>query len=356
MKKITLLFGILFCTFSLSLTTIPSTVSFAAKKTTTKKAGKKKAKKKKKVKKVTITFSKSTDTIENGKKFKFKAKVKNAKASKIIWKSSNPSIISIGKKTGKATAKKPGKTTITATLGKKLVRRTVTVSPSIQNLINANNTYENLKSGSVTSIYSSAASNSIEENNNTIYQEYSCLDENKNLVLYQTVEDSYFSYITNGTKYQLDIAGDKEVTSEAFLESEHPNNNFIHYSNMELVSAELEPDNTYHLVYMADIAGMAEEEQTSVGLDSGICVLDIKADQKNLFVQSYKITNYGSDGARATTVTGTFVYNEENELTLPDEIQNIVNNTNTTTENANTEENTDNSNVPIDTTNPIPEA
>lgn len=279
---------------------------------------------KKNTKKVSITFSQSTDTMENGTKFTFKTKVKNAKASKVVWKSSNSKIISINKKTGTATAKKVGKTTITATIGKKLVRRTVTVSPSVSDLINANDTYNNLKNGIFESVYSVATSNTSGNDSNFVYMEYSCLDENKQITQYQTVENSYFTYISNGKSHTLDYTADTAVVSEDFSESEHPNNNFIHYSNIELISAELNADKTYHLVYMADIDKMTEAEQASVGLDSGICVMNVTVEPKQLLVLSYTITNYGSSGSSATVVNGTFVYNEENELTLPAEIQNVI--------------------------------
>lgn len=312
MKKFTIISAISFlCMASIFSFAMPVS---AAKKNT-----------KKNAKKVSITFSQSTDTMENGTKFTFKTKVKNAKASKVVWKSSNSKIININKKTGLATAKKVGKTIITATIGKKLVRRTVTVSPSISDLTNANNTYNNLRNNLFESVYSVATNNTSGEDSNSVYMEYACLDENKQITQYQTVENSYFTYINNGKSYTLDYTTNANVVSENFSESEHPNNNFIHYSNMELISAEMNADKTYHLIYMADIGTMTETEQTSVGLDSGICVINVTVEPKQLLVLSYTITNYSASGASAASVHGTFVYNEENELTLPLEIQNALN-------------------------------
>jgi hypothetical protein len=276
---------------------------------------------KKTAKKVSITFSKSTDTIENGKSFTFKAKVKNAKASNVVWKSSNAKVLSIQKKTGKAVAKKAGKAVITATIGKKLVRRTVIVSPSSSDLMNANDTYKNLQNGTITSVSCTAASNTAGASSNLIYGEYSCLDDSKNIEFYRTVENSYFTYIHGSTSYTLDYTSGSEVTTAEVSDTDMANNNFIRYSNAELVSAEILPDKTYSLVYMADISSMTQEEQSSVGLDSGICVITVVVEPTHLLIQSYKITNYGSDGASATTVSGTFLYNGENELEVPDEIK-----------------------------------
>lgn len=274
---------------------------------------------KKAKKTVSITFSKSTDTIENGKSFSFQAKVKNTKASSVVWKSSHPKIISINKKTGKASAKKAGKATITASIGKKLVRLTVTVSPSAADLKKANNTWDNLKNGIFTSVSSVATSNTASDAG-SIYKEYSCLDSKKDITSFQTVENSYFSYINNKVKYTLDYAtGD--VTAEEFSEKTEENNNFMLYSNAELLSAVINPDKSYTLIYMADIAGMTEEEKNSIGLTSGTCVMTVKLEPKHLLVQSYQTTNYSSDGTTATTVSRSFSYNTENEMMLPEEIK-----------------------------------
>jgi hypothetical protein len=285
-----------------------SSTALAAKKTT---------------KKVSITFSKSTDTIENGKSFTFKAKVKNAKASKVVWKSSNTKVLSIQKKTGKATAKKAGKATITATIGKKLVRRTVVVSPSVSDLTDANDTYKNLKNGTITSVYCTAAGNTAGASSNLVYEEYSCLDDSENMEIYRTVENSYFTYIHDGISYTIDYAAGSEVTTAEVSDDELENNNFIRYSNAELLSAEILPDNNYSLVYMADIDGMTEAEQASVGLESGICVITVVVEPEKLLVQSYKITNYGDDGASAATVSGAFVYDGGNGIEVPEEIRKV---------------------------------
>lgn len=275
---------------------------------------------KKAKKTVSITFSKSTDTMENGKSFSFQAKVTNAKASSVVWKSSHPKIISINKKTGKASAKKAGKATITASTGKKLVRLTVTVSPSAADLKQANNTWDNLKNGIFTSVSSAATSNTAGDTDNIIYSEYSCLDSQKDIISFQTAENSHFSYINNKVKYTLDYAtGD--VTAEEFSEKTEENNNFTLYSNAELLSAAINPDKSYTLIYMADIAGMTEEEKHSVGLNSGTCVMTVKVEPKHLLIQSYQTTNYSSDGAAAATVSRSFSYNTENEMTLPEEIK-----------------------------------
>lgn len=308
MKKLTVIStAALLCITSLLSVASQDMVSAAAKKSP---------------KKISITFSKSTDTMENGTKFSFKAKVKNAKASKVIWKSSNPKVISVNKKTGKASAKKAGKSTITARLGKQLVRLTVTVSPSAQDLTKANDTWNNLRNGVITSVCSTATSTAAGNDKNTIYQEYSGLDASKNITSCQTVEGSYFSYINHGIKHTLDYTDGNKVSSVEFSEQNEPNNNFIHYSNAELVNASINSDKTYTLIYMSDINTMTETEQASVGLDSGICVMTVIVEPKNLLVKSYQTTNYSSDGSSASTVNGTFVYNGENELTLPDEIKN----------------------------------
>lgn len=303
MKKYTLIFAAsLFCMASILSLSSASTALAAKKKT------------------VSITFSKSTDTMENGTSFSFRAKVKNAKASSVVWKSSHPKIISINKKTGKASAKKIGKATITARTGKKLVRLTVTVSPSAADLKKANNTWDNLKNGIFTSVSSTAASNTAGSQSNVIYREYSCLDSKKSITCFQTVENSYFSYINNNIKYTLDyIKGD--VAAEEFSEKTEGNNNFMLYSNAELLSAAINSDRSYTLIYMADIAKMTEEEKNSVGLKSGTCVMTIQVEPKHLLVQSYQTTNYSSDGVTAATISGSFSYNTENELILPEEIK-----------------------------------
>ncbi len=279
---------------------------------------------KKNSKKVSITLSKSTDTMAKGTTFTFKAKVKNAKASQVVWRSSDSKVISIKKKTGKATAKKAGKAIISATIKKQLVRMTVTVSPVLSDLVEANNTYENLKTGIFTSVAGTATTNTPGEDKNTVYREYACLDEANNIQLYQTVENSYFTYVNAGKKYTIDYLSEDNITTEDFSEADNPDNNFTAYSNAELISAAVNPDQTYTLIYMADIGGMTAEEQASVGLNDGTFVMTAIVEPKHLLVQSYKITNYGANGASASVVSGTFTYNTDNELTVPEKIQSMI--------------------------------
>lgn len=66
------------------------------------------------VKKAYVTISKKKTSIKVKKSFTFKAKGYGFKASSITWSSSKPSVLSINKKSGKATAKKAGTATITA--------------------------------------------------------------------------------------------------------------------------------------------------------------------------------------------------------------------------------------------------
>ena len=315
MKKLSAVFTASLMIVSILLSAAVSQTALAKKKA----AGKNS-------KKVSITLSKSTDTMAKGTTFTFKAKVKNAKASQVVWKSSNSKVISIKKKTGKATAKKAGKAIISATVKKQLVRMTVTVSPELSDLVEANNTYENLKNGVFTSVTGVATSNTPGEDQNTVYREYACLDEDKNIQLCQTVEGSYFTHVNAGKKYTIDYLSENEITTEDFSETENPNNNFTSYSNAELISASINADKTYTLIYMADIGEMTAEEQASVGLDDGTFVMTAIVEPKHLLVQSYKITNYGANGASASIVSGTFTYNADNELTVPEEIQSLIKN------------------------------
>ena len=77
------------------------------------------------VKVPSIKFSASVSKLSTGKAFTFKVK-KSGLDGKVIWKSSNTKVATVNKN-GKVTAKKPGKTVISATIGKYTVKKTVTV-------------------------------------------------------------------------------------------------------------------------------------------------------------------------------------------------------------------------------------
>lgn len=316
------LFGLSICLSAASLPTAiqpyeTATAQAAAKKKTAKT---KKAAKTKKKKTVKISFSKSTDTMLKGSKFTFKAKVKNAKASKVRWQSSNTKIISIKKKTGKATAKKAGKATITAMVGKKLVRRTVTVAPTAAQLTAANNITKNLASNQYSSIYTIATTIPTETNKNSVYKEYVSVDKSQNKTIYRTVEDNYFTYIKDKQSYTYNFQSDNMETKELSDEDTTAGSTFQISSNAELASAYINDSGNMILVYMADISGMAKEEQASTGLTSGICVTSVTAAKSTLLITEYEIKNYGSDGKTASTVKGTFLYNADCDLTLPEKI------------------------------------
>lgn len=66
------------------------------------------------VKKAYLKLSKKKSTIKVKKSFTFKAKGYGLKANSVTWSSSKASVLSINKKTGKATAKKAGTANITA--------------------------------------------------------------------------------------------------------------------------------------------------------------------------------------------------------------------------------------------------
>jgi len=66
------------------------------------------------VKKAYVKITKKKTNIKVKKSFTFKAKGYGFKASSITWSSSKPSVLSINKKSGKATAKKTGTATVTA--------------------------------------------------------------------------------------------------------------------------------------------------------------------------------------------------------------------------------------------------
>lgn len=66
------------------------------------------------VKKAYVKISKKKTSLKVKKSFTFKAKGYGIKTSSITWSSSKPSVLSINKKSGKATAKKAGTTTVTA--------------------------------------------------------------------------------------------------------------------------------------------------------------------------------------------------------------------------------------------------
>lgn len=66
------------------------------------------------VKKAFLKLSKKKTSLKVKKSFTFKAKGYGLKANSVKWTSSKPAVLSINKKTGKATAKKAGTTKITA--------------------------------------------------------------------------------------------------------------------------------------------------------------------------------------------------------------------------------------------------
>jgi len=311
------LFGLSVC---LSAASLPTAVQPYETATAQAAAKTKKANKTKKKKTVKISFSKSTDTMLKGSKFTFKAKVKNAKASKVRWQSSNTKIISIKKKTGKATAKKAGKATITAMIGKKLVRRTVTVAPTAAQLTAANDITKNLTANQYSSIYTIATTVPTETDKNSVYKEYVSVDKSQNKTIYRTVEDDYFTYIKDGQSYTYNFQSDNMETKELSDADTIAGSTFQISSNAELASAYINDNGNIILVYMADISGMTEEERASTGLTSGICVTSVTAAKSTLLITEYEIKNYGSDGKTASTVKGTFLYNTDCDLTLPEKI------------------------------------
>jgi len=66
------------------------------------------------VKKAYLKISKKKSSLKVKKSFTFKAKGYGLKAASLTWSSSKPSVLSINKKTGKATAKKAGTAKVTA--------------------------------------------------------------------------------------------------------------------------------------------------------------------------------------------------------------------------------------------------
>lgn len=85
-----------------------------------------------------MQISKKTATITKGKTLKLR--IKNAKGKKIRWFSSKKKIATVKK--GKVTAKKAGKTTITAKVGKKKFRCKVTVKKRNVNYVYISRTGE----------------------------------------------------------------------------------------------------------------------------------------------------------------------------------------------------------------------
>lgn len=70
-------------------------------------------KKKKQVKPATICLNKSEASLEKGDSVRLRAKVKNSKTKKVIWKSSKKRVATVDKE-GRVTAKDKGRTVITA--------------------------------------------------------------------------------------------------------------------------------------------------------------------------------------------------------------------------------------------------
>lgn len=85
-----------------------------------------------------MQISKKTATITKGKTLKLR--IKNAKGKKIRWFSSKKKVATVKK--GKVTAKKAGKTTITAKVGKKKIRCKVTVKKRNVNYVYISRTGE----------------------------------------------------------------------------------------------------------------------------------------------------------------------------------------------------------------------
>lgn len=80
-----------------------------------------------KVKKAYLKFSKKKKSLKRKKSYKYKVKAYGIKASSVRFKSSKSSVLKINKKTGKATAKKKGTATITASYKKAKVKVKVKV-------------------------------------------------------------------------------------------------------------------------------------------------------------------------------------------------------------------------------------
>lgn len=80
-----------------------------------------------KVKKAYLKFSKKKTSLKRKKSYKYKVKTYGIKASSVRFKSSKSSVLKINKKTGKATAKKKGTATITASYKKAKVKVKVKV-------------------------------------------------------------------------------------------------------------------------------------------------------------------------------------------------------------------------------------
>lgn len=97
---------------------------------------------------LSITLNKSSYTLEKGKTLKLKATLsKAAKKSGVKWQSSNPKIVSVSD-TGKVTAKKNGKATITARIkGTKIKARSRITVRTLVSKIELNKKSVSLKTG-----------------------------------------------------------------------------------------------------------------------------------------------------------------------------------------------------------------
>lgn len=223
------------------------------------------------VTKTKITLLKSTNMMEQGSSYAFKAKVQNGKVKNIVWKSSNKSVLNITSN-GKVKAKKAGQAVITASIGNTSVKEKIIVYPSLQEISEKNEIVTNLDTG----VYSSV-SVKIKGNDYDIVKNISKDKEGYTSIISGSsvrIRKENLEYFYDTEKGLVSIYASENVTPGSILPI------YQVFSN-EKVTKVVQEDKNYRIFTETDIAGLTEEEQKNrTGRTDGIIQQELVVNKK----------------------------------------------------------------------------
>ena len=266
--------------------------------------------------KAAISFSKSTDILEDGTSCLFKTKTK--KKGKVVWKSSDTSVLRVTKK-GKVKAKSVGAATITASLGNIKVTREVMVYPSLEEIKKVNEVYKNLAKG----VYSSVEVTDTVEN--SVFEKIISAGQDGEIV--SAVSGSGVNQVWKGNlRYYCNKKGFVSVYAESPVTSGSISYPYDVFSNEVITDVSIE-GNAYRISTETDIAGTtAEEQKEKIGISEGEILKSIVVDRETGLLLEYentvifdkKIPDFKSTSRQV------FSYNEDGEKMIPEAVKTVM--------------------------------
>ncbi len=263
-----------------------------------------------------LSFSKSTDILEDGAAYVFKTKTKGK--GKIVWKSSDTGVLSVTKK-GKVKAKSVGVATITASLGTVTAAKEVRVYPSLQEIKEANEIYKNLRKGT----YSSVAIT--DQTGNFVSEKMASVDPGGEIVT--AVSSSGIQQVWKGNlRYFYNEKGFISIYADTPVTSGSVSYPYDVFSNETVTDVSAE-ENTYKISTETDIAKATEQEQReSIGISRGTILKTIVVDKETGLLLEYEHSIVLDEEIPDFKITSkeVFSYNENGKELVPEAVKTVI--------------------------------